>query len=173
MIRTGLAMSTAATAAVLTLTGCSSSALAADASRPAKSVGPASTALLNDASPARIVIGWGQTFTPGELSTPPADQVQARCTGAGNDLRIKISAPEGWTVYMTAHSPKLRVTNSDQHFDAELDATPKIPGLPTPIEWTDSGVDLAAAAYVPDDWNSRYGPGQQFYLAAKIDCGAA
>lgn len=172
MIRTGLALSTTATAVVLALTGCSSSAQAADATRPAKSVGPASAALQSDASPARIVIGWGQLYAPDELTTPPADQVRGTCTGSGKDLRVKITAPQGWTVYLTAGSPKMHVVNTEQRLDAELDATPKVPGLPAPITWTDTTVDLAAAAHVPDNWNSRYGPGQQFYLAAHIDCGA-
>lgn len=157
----------AALATIGVLAGCGDDG---PSSRPAASVGPSTVpTALTDLS--TIVIGWGQTVSPDQITHPAAKDVTATCTGTGKDLKIKL-ASGGWKVLLTHGSPVVRVDNTtDDKLSADLDTTSKVPGTTPAIDWNqDNQVDIAASPFVPASWPSKYGPNQQFFLSTHIDC---
>lgn len=138
-------------------------------SRAAKSIGP-STVPSADADLDAIVIGWGQKLAPNEITHPAAKDVTVTCTDRGDQLKVKITTPQGWKILLAHGSQTMNVTNDQQHLQADLD-TARIPTGTKQIDWSQTNeVDIAAHSIVPDNWQSPYGPGQQFYLSAHIDC---
>lgn len=60
-----------------------------------------------------IALGWGDTHSDTEITTPRPDEITARCTGHGDDLAAEITAPHGWTIRAACGSPVLTVGNTD------------------------------------------------------------
>lgn len=160
----------AAVTAIGVLAGCGGNG---PSSRPATSVGPSTVpTALTDLS--TIVIGWGQTIAPDQITHPAPKDVSATCTGAGDDLAITIASGP-WKIALSHGSAVLKVSNSkDEDLAASLDTTSKVPGTTAAIDWNQPDqVDIAASPYVPASWPSKYGPNQQFFLSTHIDCRAA
>ncbi len=163
-----IAVAVAAGAMVAGITGCGSG----DDSRAAKSVEPTGT-YRGPSNP--IVIGWGERHEPTGITTPSANDVDARCTGSGDSLAVEITAPYGWTMRAHHGSTVLSVENSDQHLKADLEthnqAVVNGRGGREEIDWsTPDQVDFDVTVTVPNDWYSPYGRNQDFYAGLHVNC---
>ncbi|WP_240794955.1 hypothetical protein [Rhodococcus zopfii] len=117
-----------------------------------------------------IVLGWGDTHSDTEITTPRPDEITARCTGRGDDLAVEIAAPHGWTLRAAYGSPVLTVGNTDQQLAvAELDTTTALIAAPVPVDWSEPDqLDIAAAVEGPDEWRSEHSG--RVYVSVHVDC---
>ncbi|UQB75968.1 hypothetical protein KI427_27460 (plasmid) [Rhodococcus ruber] len=117
-----------------------------------------------------IVLGWGDTHSDTEITTPQPDEVTARCTGRGDDLAVEITAPHGWTIRAAYGSPVLTVGNTDQQLPAAaIDTTTALIAAPEPVDWSEPDqLDIAAAVEGPDEWSSEHSG--RVYVSVHVDC---
>ena len=117
-----------------------------------------------------IVLGWGDTHSDTEITTPQPDETAARCTGRGDNLAVEITAPHGWTLRAAYGSPVLTVGNTDQQLAAaELDTTTALIAAPEPVDWSEPDqLDIAAAVEGPDEWRSEHSG--RVYVSVHVDC---
>lgn len=99
----------------------------------------------------RIVIGWGETHSDTEITTPRPDEVSARCHGRGEQLAVDITASYGWKIYARRGSQKLGIENSEQDLaPADVDTTNKYFDTLHAVDWTQPDhVDTAATVDAP------------------------
>ena len=117
-----------------------------------------------------IVIGWGDTHSGTEITTPRPEEVTARCAGRGEDLTVEILAPHGWTIRAADGSPVLTVGNTDQQLPAaELDTTNPLIAALDAVDWAEPDqVDIAAVVDGPTDWNAAHSG--RVYVSIHVDC---
>lgn len=117
-----------------------------------------------------IVVGWGDTHSATEITTPQPDETAARCTGRGDDLAVDITAPHGWTIRAEYGSPVLTVGNTDQQLGAAaIDTTAAVVAAPVPVDWSEPDqLDIAAAVDGPDGWKAEHSG--RVYVSVHVDC---
>lgn len=117
-----------------------------------------------------IVLGWGDTHSDTEITTPRPGEVTARCTGRSDDLAVEITAAHGWTIRAVYGSPVLTVGNTDQQLPAaELDTATALIAAPEPVDWSEPDqLDIAAAVDGPDQWSSDHSG--RVYVSVHVDC---
>ena len=104
-------------AAPLILTACSDSTPTNDNggnSTTSASNGRAGTVTPAETSSWRgnLVIGVGDQQANDKITLPAANQVQAQCTGEGDNLTVDITAPNGWHAVLTHGSQTVTIENS-------------------------------------------------------------
>ncbi len=117
-----------------------------------------------------IVLGWGDTHSDTEITTPQPDEITARCTGRGDDLAVEITAPHGWTIRAAYGSPVLTVGNTDQQLEAAaIDTTTALIAAPVPVDWSEPDqLDIAVAVEGPVEWSSEHSG--RVYVSVHVDC---
>ena len=117
-----------------------------------------------------IVIGWGDTHSGTEITTPKSEDVTARCTGRGEDLAVDITTPHGWTIRAAHGSPVLTVGNTDQQLPAaELDTTNPLLAALDAVDWSEvDQLDIAAVVDGPAEWTAEHSG--RVYMSIHVDC---
>ncbi|QTJ71156.1 hypothetical protein HYG77_37555 (plasmid) [Rhodococcus sp. ZPP] len=118
-----------------------------------------------------IVIGWGETHSDTEITTPRPDEVSARCYGRGKQLAVDITAPHGWKIRARHGAQILTIENTDQYL-APADVETKNEYLDTvqAVDWSQPDhIDIAATIDAPQDWNRADQP-RRIYLSLHVDC---
>ncbi|MBF6215666.1 hypothetical protein IU436_27380 [Nocardia farcinica] len=137
-----------------------------DGSRPAQSVSNSTSGTVvtgNDTDLGSIVIGLGS-----EITTPKAEDIDARCTGRGDDLAVEITAPQGWRI--TAHNPSqtLTVENTEKNLAGDLDTTNRYLEALKAVDWSETDqLDIAATAEAPAHWQAS---DRNVYISLHVDC---
>jgi len=118
-----------------------------------------------------IVIGWGETHSDTEITTPRPDEVSARCYGRGKQLAVDITAAHGWKIHARHGSQILTIENTDQDLaPADVDTTNKYRGALQAVDWTQPDhADIAATIDAPQDWNQA-DQQRRVYLSLHVDC---
>ena len=104
------AAAAAVTAVGLSLAACSSSA---SETGNAGTVSPPVDTSVKDQWEDAISIGVGNKPGTGLVTQSAADQVTARCTDDGDNLKIEFTAPDGWHAVLTHGSQIVKVKNDD------------------------------------------------------------
>ena len=111
-------------AAPLILTACSDSTPTNDkdgSSTTSASNGRAGTVTPAETSSWRgnLVIGVGDQQANDKITLPAANQVQAQCTGEGDNLTVDITAPNGWHAVLTHGSQTVTIENPQLNYAAK------------------------------------------------------
>lgn len=173
----------AALTGAFTLSACSGSSPAVDTGR-AGTVTPAeSSAWRGD-----LVVGVGDQQSADLITLPSPEQIDARCYGSGDNLRVEISAPNDWHASLTHGSQTVTVENERLKYPAQEFTTPQS-SLDYDVEWNRkfqskdvflSGVtwDVPQIGDVEIQINEETPPhwlvksAEDFELAMHISCGA-
>lgn len=75
--------------------------------------------------PGNLAIGVGDIQSNQFITTPAPDQVQARCIGAGDNLTIGITAPNGWNALLTHGSQTIAIENKELDYPLQEFTTPQ------------------------------------------------
>ncbi|MDE8649508.1 hypothetical protein PXH69_31525 [Rhodococcus qingshengii] len=75
--------------------------------------------------PGNLAIGVGDIQSAQFITTPAPDQVQARCIGAGDNLTIGITAPNGWNALLTHGSQTIAIENKELDYPLQEFTTPQ------------------------------------------------
>lgn len=173
----------AALAGAFTLSACSGSSPGVDNGR-AGTVTPAeSSAWTGD-----LVVGVGDQQSADLITLPSAEQIEARCYGSGDNLRVEISAPNDWHASLTHGSQTVTVENERLKYPAQEFTTSQF-SLDYAVEWNQKfqskdvflpgvtwdsphtgDVEIQINEKAPPHWLVK--SAGDFELAMHISCGA-